>query len=85
MPIISIANVPPQQRDQWLKSIKAVESKVSHLSAEVFDLIGGEVQDLPIGLDEAKEIREMLLKEREMMDNLVESQVMHEEFSFCGH
>jgi hypothetical protein len=84
-PIISTANVPPQQRDWWLKRIKALESRISHLPIELVDIIGEEVKDFPIGLDEAKELREELMKERGMMDKYAVSDMTHETFTFCEH
>jgi hypothetical protein len=81
-PIISTANIPPQQRDWWLRRVKALESRVSQLPVELVDLIGEEVQDFPIGLDEAKELREEVMTEREMMDKTVDSHMTPWKFSY---
>jgi hypothetical protein len=49
-------------------------------------MIGEEVRDFPIGLEEAKELREELMKERGLNDRMVEYQVTQEnQFSFCEH
>jgi hypothetical protein len=84
-PIISTANVPPQQREWWLKRVKEVESRITQLPTELIDEIGKGVQDFPIGLDEAKELREELMKERGRMDVAVGSRVESESFNFCEH
>jgi hypothetical protein len=85
-PIISTANVPPQQRAWWLKRIKELESGISDLPTELVNMIGEEVRDFPIGLEEAKELREELMKERGLNDRMVEYQVTQEnQFSFCEH
>jgi hypothetical protein len=41
-------------------------------------MIGEEVRDFPIGLEEAKELREELMKERGLNDRMVEYQVTQE-------
>ncbi|KAF1845864.1 uncharacterized protein K460DRAFT_406097 [Cucurbitaria berberidis CBS 394.84] len=84
IPVISTANVPPQQRDWWLREIKADKSKVSFLPAELIDMIADGV-DFPIGLAEAKALREELMAERGMMDKAAMEQLTDREFSFCEH
>jgi hypothetical protein len=49
LPIISTANVPPQQRGWWLREVKTGGSKVSDLPTELIDMIGDGVDDFPIG------------------------------------
>ncbi|KAF2854793.1 hypothetical protein T440DRAFT_551848 [Plenodomus tracheiphilus IPT5] len=87
IPIISTANVPPQQRDWWLREVKAQEdNRVSNLPVELIDLIGDGVEDFPIGLDEAKKLREELMVERGKMDENVNEAMQQEYgFSFCEH
>ncbi|KAH9860678.1 hypothetical protein J1614_012010 [Plenodomus biglobosus] len=87
IPIISTANVPPQQRDWWLREVKAEkENRVSNLPAELIDMIGDEVEDFPIGLDEAKKLREEIMAERGRLDvNVLEAQQLGYGFSFCEH
>jgi hypothetical protein len=85
LPIISTANVPPQQRDWWLRELKTGGSKVSDLPTELIDMIGDGVDDFPIGLEEAKRIREELMAERGMMDQAVENVMAEWAFNFCEH
>jgi hypothetical protein len=69
-----------------LKRIKELESGISDLPTELVNMIGEEARDFPIGLEEAKELREELMKERGLNDRMVEYQVtQRNQFSFCEH
>jgi hypothetical protein len=85
VPIISTANVPPQQRDWWLREVEAGDSKISKLPTELIDLIGDGVEEFPIGLEEAKRFREELMAERGKMDEVVTGQMGNYGFNFCEH
>lgn len=85
IPIISTANVPPQQRDWWLREVKAGRSLVNNLPTELVDLIGDGVDDFPIGLTEAKVLRDELIAERGKMDDDVMGHIADSSFSFCEH
>ncbi|KAH7391984.1 hypothetical protein BKA66DRAFT_525811 [Pyrenochaeta sp. MPI-SDFR-AT-0127] len=85
IPIISTANVPPQQRDWWLRQVKVGGSMVSNLPAELIDMIGDSVDDFPIGLAEARVLRDELMLERGKMDQDVTSHMADNSFSFCEH
>lgn len=87
IPIISTANVPPQQRDWWLRSIDGLSETLSKkLPAELFDMVGQELGDeFPITLKEAKKIREELMEERKGLDVNVERWYEDVGFSFCEH
>ncbi|KAH7066433.1 hypothetical protein BKA63DRAFT_161543 [Paraphoma chrysanthemicola] len=85
LPVISTANVPPQQRDWWLREVKSGESKVSDLPTELIDMIGEGVDNFPIGLEEAKKIREELMAERGKLDQKVDQAMADWNFSFCEH
>ncbi|RFU29287.1 hypothetical protein B7463_g7047, partial [Scytalidium lignicola] len=61
--IISTANVPPQQRSWWGEEIAHIAA-LNKLSAELKENIVNNVDDFPIGMDEAKEIRLELMEER---------------------
>jgi len=61
--IISTANVPPQQRDWWSEQLKS-SGVLGKLATELQDKVFEDVDDFPIGLDEAKEIRLKLMDER---------------------
>ncbi|KAF2624297.1 hypothetical protein BU25DRAFT_374116 [Macroventuria anomochaeta] len=85
IPIISTANVPPQQRDWWTREVKLDESRVGQLPAELVDMIAEGVEDFPIGLEDAKAIREELMVERSQINEAVDSAMWNESFSFCEH
>ncbi|KAF1929857.1 uncharacterized protein M421DRAFT_60135 [Didymella exigua CBS 183.55] len=86
IPIISTANIPPQQRDWWVREVKLNESRVGQLPAELVDMIAEAVEDFPIGLDDAKAIREELMAERGRMNEAIEFEMFKDErFSFCEH
>ncbi|KAI8935769.1 hypothetical protein NX059_007289 [Plenodomus lindquistii] len=87
LPIISTANVPPQQRDWWIREISAQEeNRVSNLPAELIEMIGEGVEDFPIGMDEAKTLREELMRERGKMDkDVIKAQTQGWGFNFCEH
>lgn len=87
IPIISTANVPPQQRDWWLRSIDGLSETLSKkLPAELVDMVGQGFGDkFPIGLEGAKKIREELMEERKGLDVNVERWYEDVEFSFCEH
>jgi hypothetical protein len=89
--IISTANVPPQRRDWWAEAILedfAVHKRndaFGKLSQEISDKVFESVDDFPIGMREAKEIRLKLMEERK--NYVVESNNAFEfnEFSLCEH
>ena len=61
---MSTANVPPQQKSWWAETIRDNE-KLSSLPIELLNHVIDDVAEFPISLEEAKEIRLRLLKERE--------------------
>jgi hypothetical protein len=85
--IISTANVPPQQRDWWLEAIghKRDGALTGRLPAELVDMVGAIVDDFPIGLEEAKKIREELMDERGRLDENVDALYSNDMFNFCEH
>jgi hypothetical protein len=48
-------------------------------------MIGEHVEDFPIGLEEAKELRMELMAERGIIDKDVEKEMYNYPFSFCEH
>ncbi|KAJ7118436.1 hypothetical protein C8R43DRAFT_1112609 [Mycena crocata] len=70
--IISTANVPPQRKD-WLPEVFGAGSASR----------GGE--DWPMGLEEARMLREELMEERRVYRPLVEDVILGEQFGFCEH
>lgn len=63
--IISTANVPCQQRDWWSDAIQQGEGALSTLPVELQNHVFTDVEDFPIGLEEAKGFRLQLMEERE--------------------
>ena len=61
--IPSTANIPPQQRDWWAKQINE-EGLLSKLSPEISEHIYDEVEDFPLGIEQAKQVRAELMAER---------------------
>ncbi|KAF8885779.1 hypothetical protein BD779DRAFT_658321 [Infundibulicybe gibba] len=69
--IISTANVPCQRRDWWReKAIKNGPHRLRNLPLELQDLIFKEVDEFPISMEEAKEIRLELIDERRAYDRV---------------
>lgn len=66
--IISTANVPPQQKHWWSEVVDEDITKsgkwMAVLSNELREQVFNAVEDFPLGMDEAKEIRLQLMKER---------------------
>lgn len=63
-PILSTANVPPQRRDWWLREIDIRGTRLASLPRELLDMIVDRVGDFPIGVKEARCIREKMARER---------------------
>ena len=61
--ILSTSNVPPQQRDWWAEGVRKMEP-FSDLPLELFDQIVEAVEDWPVSLERACEVREMVMEER---------------------
>ncbi|KAH6880363.1 hypothetical protein B0T10DRAFT_519294 [Thelonectria olida] len=71
VPIISTANVPPQQRDWWADSVRGLPL-LDTLPSEIMNMVIDNV-DFPMGEAAAKEIREELIAERRAVVNEVRS------------
>lgn len=88
--IISTANVPPQQRDWWAEDVQRDlrghhDVGLGKLSQEIFDKVVESVDDFPIGMDDAKEIRLSLMAERSHFNISAEKAMNRAEFSLCEH
>ena len=84
--IISTANVPPQQRDWWRDAVAETPGhSFGKLPVELQRHICDYVEEFPISLDEAKEIRLELMEERKTF--VVDQGIAFEslEFSLCEH
>lgn len=68
--VISTANVPPQQREWWGDRLNTdfagTEKALGKLSNELKNKVFEGVDDFPIGMEEAKEIRLRLMDERKI-------------------
>ena len=82
--IISTANVPPQQKDWWSPEIRDSE-KLARMPKEIVDQIVEDVDDFPISLEEAKELRLKLMEERKVFVNQVDKNMQARTFFFCEH
>jgi Protein of unknown function (DUF4246) len=87
VPVLSTAHVPPQQSDWWRKSIREdPKIPINDLPFELQEHVYGEVDDFPISMREAKELREEFMKERKVF--VVEHSRNFNtsmEFSLCEH
>lgn len=81
---ISTANVPPQQRDWWREELKS-SGCFKQLAAELQEKVFESVEDFPIGIDEAKEIRLKLMDERREFVALQNDGFQSVSFSLCEH
>ncbi len=82
--IISTANVPPQQKDWWSPEIRDSE-RLAKLPKELLDQVVEDVEDFPISLEEAKEIRLELMEERKVYVDKVNEKIQASTFFFCEH
>lgn len=80
--IISTANVPPQRNDWWAEEI--VNGRIGDLPTELTEMITLSANDWPMGMEEAKELREELMIERTANVDRVDSAVF-DEVNFCEH
>ncbi|GIZ41376.1 hypothetical protein CKM354_000468200 [Cercospora kikuchii] len=82
--IPSTAHVPPQQKDWWRGMVYGLD-RVANLPPELAEHVLESAGDLPIELQEAKDIRLDLMEERKMFVKDVDTRYQQETFSFCEH
>ena len=82
--IISTANVPPQQKEWWSPNIRD-NQRFAKLPTEIADKIVENVEDFPISLEEAKELRLKLMEERKVSAEDVNEDILSSTFFFCEH
>ncbi|OMP86937.1 hypothetical protein BK809_0000613 [Diplodia seriata] len=80
--IISTANVPPQRHDWWAEEV--VNGRIGELPDELTEMITLSADDWPIGMEEAKELREHLMVERTGHVHHVDDAVF-DAVNFCEH
>ncbi|KAF5383181.1 hypothetical protein D9615_005038 [Tricholomella constricta] len=89
--IVSTANVPCQQKEWWSEKVVAAEGEkgrgnaIAELPLELRDHIFGDVEEFPIGLGEAKEVRVQLMEERKKFVVAHGKAFARHEFSLCEH
>jgi hypothetical protein len=88
--IISTANVPPQQRDWWADEIVTQTGRsgkaLAKLSAELKEKVFEDVEDFPISMKEAKEMRLKLMDERKVyVTTHTDTAFQGNTFNLCEH
>ena len=84
IPILSTANVPPQQKEWWSDKLR-MDRSLAPLPTELEDQVFNEVESSTMTLDEAKKIRLQLMEERKAMKDNAEQALESYAFSFCEH
>jgi hypothetical protein len=82
--IISTANVPCQQKAWWAEQLRNGQG-FKTLPGEMMKEILDKVEDFPIGMDEAKELRVELMEERKSFVQRHDEHMHTEVFSLCEH
>jgi hypothetical protein len=82
--IISSANVPCQQRAWWAQEIRGQEL-FRILPTELQNEIIRKVEEFPISIEEAKELRLELMEERKVFVQKHDQKFASETFSLCEH
>lgn len=83
--IISNANVPCQQKEWWSGVILKDEGPLPKIPLELRDTIISQVDDFPLGLDEAKQLRLELMEERKRFVLWHGEKFREAEVSLCEH
>lgn len=84
VPIISTANVPPQQQHWWAQGLEPKDGDRPRLPAELRTMVRDSM-DWPIGLEEAKATRLELMDERSALNQKGDEQLSYIEWGFCEH
>jgi hypothetical protein len=94
VPVISTANVAPQQEEWWFSGggggdvdsdpREGGSSRIARLPRELQDMVRKEM-DWVFSREEAKELRLELMEERTRMDEAVDGVVREAEWNFCEH
>ncbi|EQB45621.1 hypothetical protein CGLO_15478 [Colletotrichum gloeosporioides Cg-14] len=79
VPVISTANVPPQQK-HWFRD----EVTTGRMPPEIIDMVF-ENLEIPFGLEKAKEMRLEVMKERTTVGDNTNYRVRSDDFNFCEH
>ena len=82
IPIVSTANVPPQQRHWWTDEDTLRQS--NRLPPEIVEMILANIDSL-FSKEEAKDIRAELMEERSSLQHEATKELEVDEFNFCEH
>jgi len=84
--VISTANVPCQQREWWAEALSEVKGcGLNTLPPELQNQVIDHVEDFPISLKEAKELRLELMAERSQFGVDQTASFEENQFSLCEH
>ena len=84
MRIISSANVPAQQKDWWADEMRSLGIFPS-LPTELYQEVVNHVEDFPVSLEDAKNLRLELMEERKAFVVRHDQMFAEETFSLCEH
>ena len=84
IPVISTANVPPQQRHWWERQVNFKKTSIGQLPPEIRDSVFSQ-NGLPMDEKRAKLVREELMQERSGLQAKGEERLRHTEWNFCEH
>ncbi|TFA99926.1 hypothetical protein CCMA1212_008338 [Trichoderma ghanense] len=86
IPVLSTANVPPQQHHWWDRETGVERALAARLPSELTQLVLDHARiGLPIDLEEAKKIRLELMDERSMKQDGTEEELHRTSWNFCEH
>ena len=83
IPVISSANVPPQQQEWWTEETQ-FSNRSGRLPPELSEIVKGHM-DFPISRTEALKLREELMAERTSMQGSVNQNLQSMTWNFCEH
>ncbi|WZH43236.1 uncharacterized protein QYS62_004238 [Fusarium acuminatum] len=84
LPVISTANVPPQQRHWFAEEVLQDNTRLGKLPPELANMVVDNL-DFPISLEDAKKIREELMEERSAHQKDTDRNIRSHEWNFCEH
>ncbi|KAL6880014.1 hypothetical protein HDV57DRAFT_103392 [Trichoderma longibrachiatum] len=86
IPVLSTANVPPQQHSWWARETGVEQALAARLPCELTQLVFDHARSgLPIDQEEAKKIRLELMDERSMKQDSTEEELYRTGWNFCEH
>ncbi|KAF7981017.1 hypothetical protein HWV62_35444, partial [Athelia sp. TMB] len=83
--IISSAHVPCQRRDWWAEELGRSGALPGKLPLEIVQEVMENVEDFPISLGDAKQLRLELMEERKSHEELLDGKFHQWTFSLCEH